>query len=89
MKKRYLAKDSGRTTTVEAATTSTTTTTTTSIEGHQEEDITASNRDIYSRLLENSFIESAAAVVAKFKLQFRWKSREEMGKTDDYSTIVI
>ena len=54
-------------------------------EEHQQEEHI--NKDIYNQLLEKPFLESLAAAVAKSKLQFRWKSREEMGKSDDYSTI--
>ena len=46
------------------------------------------NKDAYNQLLYKPLYDSSAAAVAKSKLQFRWKSKEEMGKTtDDFSTI--
>jgi hypothetical protein len=54
-------------------------------EEHQQEELI--NKDIYNQLLENPLLESLAAAVAKYKLKFRWKSREEMGKSEDYYTI--
>ena len=53
--------------------------------GHEhEEEI---NKDPYHQLLETPFLETSAESIAKSKLHLRWKSKEEMGATDDYSTI--
>ena len=57
-------------------------------EHHQEQDQEEIDKDPYRRVLETSILDSTGASNAKSKLQLRWKSREEMGTTDDFSTIL-
>jgi hypothetical protein len=67
----------------------TTTTTAMIDEGYNQElEQEEIDKNPYRRVLETPFLDFTAAAIAKNKLQLRWKSREEIDTTDDFSTIL-
>lgn len=85
MKKRISTKEKAK----EKEDAQRTTTTTAIDEGrNQELEQEEIDKDPYRRVLETPFLDFTAAAIAKYKLQLRWKSREEIGTTDDFSTML-